>query len=242
MKQVVITHLYPKEMNIYGDNGNVLVLQKRLQWLGYKVKVNSIGINEKIPADTNIIIGGGGQDAGQNDIANDLINQKKKTLMTMADNGVSMLMICGLYQLFGQYFRTSSNLMIPGLGILDAYTIAGQKRLIGNVIVKSDKFGQIIGYENHSGRTIINSDSLNKPLGKVPVGQGNNGDDGFEGCIKNNVIGSYLHGPILAKNNKLTNHIIEQATGRIIEEIPKELIFVDKLVEKARTVAKKLER
>ncbi len=242
MKQVVITHLYPKEMNIYGDNGNVLVLKKRLEWLGYRVKIVGAGINEKIPTDTNIVIGGGGQDAGQNDIASDLINRKKQTLQKMADNGVSMLMICGLYQLFGHYFKTNNNIIIPGIGVLDSYTEAGDKRLIGNIIVRSEQFGQIIGYENHSGRTIINKSVDNNPLGLVPAGQGNNGEDGFEGCVNNNVFGSYLHGPILSKNNKLTNHIIDQATGRNNKFDQEGLIFVDNLVKKARTIAKKLER
>lgn len=242
MKQITISHLYPKEMNIYGDNGNVLILTKRLEWLGYKVKVLGVGINDNIPSDTRIIIGGGGQDAGQNDIAQDLVNRKKSTLMAMANDGVSMLMICGMYQLFGQYFKTNNGVVIPGIGIFDAYTEAGEKRLIGNIIVQSKKYGQIIGYENHSGRTIISSSANNKALGEVPVGQGNNGEDGLEGCVYNNVFGSYLHGPILSKNNKLTNHIMEQATGKKINITNEKLIFVDNTIEKARAVAKKLER
>lgn len=240
MKQIIISHLYPKEMNIYGDNGNVLVLKKRLQWMGYKVEVHGVGIGDKIPTKTSIIIGGGGQDAGQNDIAKDLLIAKKQTLKDMADNGVSMLMICGLYQLFGHYFKTSNNIEIPGIGILDAYTVAGPTRIIGNVVVDSKRYGKVIGYENHSGRTYLNNGTAN--IGLVPVGQGNNGEDNSEGCLYKNVIGSYLHGPILSKNNKLTNHIIENATGITSAIDTNELLFVDNLVRSARTVAKKLDR
>jgi CobQ-like glutamine amidotransferase family enzyme len=240
MKQIIISHLYPKEMNIYGDNGNVLVLKKRLQWMGYKVEVYGVGIGDKIPTKTSIIIGGGGQDAGQNDIAKDLLIAKKQTLKDMADNGVSMLMICGLYQLFGHYFKTSNNIEIPGIGILDAYTVAGPTRIIGNVVVDSKRYDKVIGYENHSGRTYLNKGTAN--IGLVPVGQGNNGEDNSEGCLYKNVIGSYLHGPILSKNNKLTNHIIETATGITSDNDTNELLFVDNLVRSARTVAKKLDR
>lgn len=240
MKQIIISHLYPKEMNIYGDNGNVLVLKKRLQWMGYKVEVYGVGIGDKIPTKTSIIIGGGGQDAGQNDIAKDLLIAKKQTLKDMADNGVSMLMICGLYQLFGHYFKTSNNIEIPGIGILDAYTVAGPTRIIGNVVVDSKRYGKVIGYENHSGRTYLSKGTAN--IGLVPVGQGNNGEDNSEGCLYKNVIGSYLHGPILSKNNKLTNHIIETATGFTSDSDTNELLFVDNLVRSARTVAKKLDR
>ncbi len=227
-------------MNIYGDNGNVLVLKKRLQWMGYKVEVYGVGIGDKIPTKTSIIIGGGGQDAGQNDIAKDLLIAKKQTLKDMADNGVSMLMICGLYQLFGHYFKTSNNIEIPGIGILDAHTVAGPTRIIGNVVVDSKRYGKVIGYENHSGRTYLNKGTAN--IGLVPVGQGNNGEDNSEGCLYKNVIGSYLHGPILSKNNKLTNHIIETATGFTSDSDTNELLFVDNLVRSARTVAKKLDR
>ena len=227
-------------MNIYGDNGNVLVLKKRLQWMGYKVEVHGVGIGDKIPTKTSIIIGGGGQDAGQNDIAKDLLIAKKQTLKDMADNGVSMLMICGLYQLFGHYFKTSNNIEIPGIGILDAYTVAGPTRIIGNVVVDSKRYGKVIGYENHSGRTYLNNGTAN--IGLVPVGQGNNGEDNSEGCLYKNVIGSYLHGPILSKNNKLTNHIIETATGFTSDSDTNELLFVDNLVRSARTAAKKLDR
>lgn len=227
-------------MNIYGDNGNVLVLKKRLQWMGYKVEVYGVGIGDKIPTKTSIIIGGGGQDAGQNDIAKDLLIAKKQTLKDMADNGVSMLMICGLYQLFGHYFKTSNNIEIPGIGILDAYTVAGPTRIIGNVVVDSKRYGKVIGYENHSGRTYLSKGTAN--IGLVPVGQGNNGEDNSEGCLYKNVIGSYLHGPILSKNNKLTNHIIETATGFTSDSDTNELLFVDNLVRSARTAAKKLDR
>jgi CobQ-like glutamine amidotransferase family enzyme len=185
MKTIKIVHLYPKEMNIYGDNGNVLVLAQRLKWRHIPVEVVKIGVGQQIPSDAHMLIGGGGQDAGQLVIAKDL-QQKAKVLRKMQNDGIPMLMICGMYQMFGHYFKTSSKEMIPGIGLLDIRTIAGDKRLIGN---------------------------QTKPLGEVPGGRGNNGADNSEGARQNNVIGSYLHGPILAKSPKLADHLLELAVG-----------------------------
>ena len=153
MKTINIVHLYAKEMNIYGDNGNVAILHKRLQWRGIPSKVMHINVGDTLPVDSHIIIGGGGQDAGQSAIASDM-KKKQKTLLRMRDDGVVMLMICGMYQMFGHYFKTTEGVVIPGLGILDAYTDAGNKRIIGNISTKSH-WGTLVGYENHSGKTYL---------------------------------------------------------------------------------------
>jgi CobQ-like glutamine amidotransferase family enzyme len=204
MKTINIVHLYPKEMNIYGDNGNVLVLKQRLVWRGLPVNVVKVGIGQPLPSDTHLLIGGGGQDAGQLLIAKDL-QQKAKTLRQMQNDGVPMLMICGMYQMFGHYFKTSGKDMIPGIGLLDVRTVAGEGRLIGNIAAKTN-WGLLVGYENHSGLTTLGEQS--SPLGKVPTGQGNNGLDGSEGAYQNNVFGSYLHGPLLAKSPSLADHLL----------------------------------
>jgi CobQ-like glutamine amidotransferase family enzyme len=204
MKTINIVHLYPKEMNIYGDNGNVLVLEQRLTWRKLPVKVIKIGVGQPLPSDTHLLIGGGGQDAGQLLIAKDL-QQKAKTLRQMQNDGVPMLMICGMYQMFGHYFKTSAKNMIPGIGLLDVRTVAGEGRLIGNVVSKTH-WGALVGYENHSGLTTLGEQSL--PLGKVPAGQGNNGLDNGEGAYQKNVFGSYLHGPLLAKSPALADHLL----------------------------------
>lgn len=236
MKSLKIVHLYAQEMNIYGDNGNVLVLQKRLQWRGIDVKVERIGVGDKIPTDSAIILGGGGQDAGQSIIANDL-QQKKQTLLQMHKDGVVMLMICGMYQLFGHYFKTQKNQKINGIGILDAYTEAGSKRIIGNVTVSSE-WGDLIGYENHSGQTYLNS---SKALGTTKPDYGNNLQDSTEGANSINVFGSYLHGPLLAKSPIFADELLSRALRQ--KGISQKLSKLDDVyAEQSRMVAKKRPR
>lgn len=208
MKTVHIVHLYPKEMNIYGDNGNLLVLKKRLEWRNIRVVVHRVGIGDPFPKEVHLLLGGGGQDKGQSDIAQDLSN-KALALKGYAEQGVPMLMICGMYQMFGHYFKTSEGQKIPGIGILDVYTIAGKGRIIGNISVTTDSIGQLVGYENHSGRTYVQQGAL--PIGSTNEGQGNNGEDTTEGAVYNNVYGSYLHGPVLAKSPKFADFLLQKA-------------------------------
>lgn len=202
-----IVHLYPKEMNIYGDNGNILVLKKRLEWRNIAVNIVNCGVGDSIPGDVSIIIGGGGQDAGQSLVAKDL-QKKAMTIKSMAKNGVPMLMICGMYQMFGHYFLTHDHNKIPGISVLDIYTVAEKGRLIGNV-ASSTRWGDIIGYENHSGRTYIEGKA--EPFGDTKIGQGNNGKDKTEGAVFNNVFGTYMHGPILAKSPVFADYLLKLA-------------------------------
>ena len=216
MKKIKIIHLYPSEMNIYGDNGNLLILSQRLKLRGIETEIIPIGIGDNIPNDSSLIVGGGGQDAGQTLIAEDLA-RKKKDLVNLADSGLPMLMICGMYQMFGRYFKTQDGQELKGLGILNVETIAGDKRLIGNIVVQSE-FGELIGYENHSGLTYLRGDT--KPLGTTTIGQGNNLVDGQEGARYKNIFATYLHGPILAKSPKFADHLLGLAlkySGNVIE-------------------------
>lgn len=205
--KIHLVHLYAAEMNIYGDTGNRLVLQQRLAWRGYEPVVHLVGVGEKLPTQADIIIGGGGQDSGQTVVVEDLA-KKKAQLQAMADDGVGMLMICGMYQLFGHYFLTQNGEKLAGIGVFDLITKASDSRLIGNITTQTT-FGELVGYENHSGLT-----QLGKGLtafGQCPKGQGNNGQDQTEGAIQKNVFGSYLHGPILAKNPQLADELIKLA-------------------------------
>ena len=231
MKTINIVHLYAKEMNIYGDNGNVAILHKRLQWRGIPSKVMHINVGDTIPVDSHIIIGGGGQDAGQSAIASDM-KKKQKTLLRMRDDGVVMLMICGMYQMFGHYFKTTEGVVIPGLGILDAYTDAGDKRIIGNISTKSH-WGTLVGYENHSGKTYL-AEGI-KQLGVTKIGQGNNGEDTTEGAQQNNVYGSYLHGPLLAKAPQFADALLEKAVQNI--GVHKLSLLDDSIADAAKHVA-----
>jgi CobQ-like glutamine amidotransferase family enzyme len=206
-KPITIVHLYAKEMNIYGDNGNVLVLQKRLKWRGIDSKVVRVGVGDTLPNEVHLVIGGGGQDAGQQAIAEDL-GLKKPALEKLAEKGVPMLMICGMYQMMGEAFITSDNLAIDGIGILDVTTRASNGRLVGNVTSQTD-FGALVGYENHSGRSRLGPRV--KALGAVPAGVGNNALDKTEGARFNNVFGSYLHGPVLAKSPRFADFLLRLA-------------------------------
>ena len=207
-KQITILQLYPRDMNIYGDHGNLQVLVRRLEWYGYAPKVIHYNVGDAFPKTVDIVIGGGGQDSGQEKIHADLL-KIGPTLKKWADDGTPMLMVCGLYQLFGHFFRTLNNVNLEGIGILDVETYGTNERLIGNIVTSSDVFGDIIGYENHSGQTVLSSDM--QPLGQVVLGAGNNDHDGHEGVIYKNVIGSYLHGSLLPKNPRLTDFLIETA-------------------------------
>lgn len=206
-----ILHLYPKEMNLYGDHGNVLTLVRRCEWRGIKAKVIPHEIGEPLPKDIDIIFGGGGQDSGQNKIEEDLIKLAPK-LKKLIDDGMPCLVVCGLYQLFGRAFVTADGHRIQGTGILDLETHANKERLIGNIIVQSPQFGEIVGYENHSGLTKL--DNPAECLGKVIDGAGNNGQDGTEGCFYKNCIGTYMHGPILPKNPQIADYLIKKAIER----------------------------
>ncbi len=209
-QEITICHLYPKEMNIYGDNGNVKVLRKRLERRGIIANVVGVGIGDKLPHQTDILVAGGGQDAGQFEVQSDL-QQKKTILHDMAKDGVGMLLVCGMYQLFGHRFIVNEGIDIEGIGVLDIETIAKQQRLIGNINLDTE-FGTVVGYENHSGQTFLGSSM--KPFGSVLKGEGNNTDDNDEGCMFNNVIGTYLHGPLLPKNPQVADHLLSVALKR----------------------------
>lgn len=209
-KSIHIVHLYPKEMNIYGDTGNTLILRRRLEWRDIDVHVSLVGIGDQVPPDADIILGGGGQDAGQDKVQADL-QDKTEALHRLAGDGVVMLMICGMYQLFGRSFTTNEGKIIKGIGILPLETMAGPERFIGNSLFMAE-FGEIVGYENHSGVTALDDKSM--AFAKVINGAGNNGLDKTEGCRINNVFGTYSHGPILSKNPVLADLLLEIALQR----------------------------
>ncbi len=207
LKQLRLLHLYPEQMNIYGDWGNVLTIIKRAEWHGYQVEVVPFNPGNIFPDAIDIVIGGGGQDSGQDVIQDDLL-RISDNLKHLADKKVPMLMICGLYQLFGHFFQTSDGKRIQGIGLLDIETYAGDKRMIGNIVTQTS-FGEIVGYENHSGMTVLSASQ--KSFGKVLKGDGNNGKDKTEGAVYKNVYGSYLHGSLLPKNPILADALIEMA-------------------------------
>lgn len=239
-KQVItILHLYPRDMNIYGDFGNVLTLKRRLEWYGYEAKVVAYNPGDEFPTEVDIIVGGGGQDSGQNKIQEDLLEIGPK-LKELAKDNMPMLMICGLYQLFGNFFKTINGDLIQGIALLDIETIGKDERLIGNIVTESEQFGDIIGYENHSGQTFLHGDT--KPLGMVKMGAGNNMADSHEGARFKNVIGSYMHGSLLPKNPLIADFLIEQAVIRKYGEFKPSATIDDILTESACRVARRRPR
>lgn len=208
---IVIAHLYPREMNIYGDLGNVIALRRRLEWRGYDVDVRPVDVG--VPFDfsaADIVFGGGGQDSGQLVIGEDLLARGEE-LRTLAAAGVAMLVICGTYQLFGHGFTTMDGREIPGIDVFRARTVGSRTRMIGNIVVDSP-FGRLVGFENHSGQTTL--DPGQEPLGSVTNGYGNTPDGRFEGARAANAIGTYMHGPVLPKNPALADHLIRAALTR----------------------------
>jgi CobQ-like glutamine amidotransferase family enzyme len=211
MKSIVIAHLYPREMSIYGDGGNIRALVKRLGWRGYEAIVEPVEIGKPFDFTTaDIVFGGGGQDRGQLLVGTDLL-EHGEALRAAAADGMPMLLVCGLYQLFGRGFTTMEGQVIPGIDVFKASTIGGTKRMIGNIIIDSP-YGRLVGFENHSGQTILERGQ--QSLGKVVKGYGNTPKAKTEGAMTNNAIGTYLHGPILPKNPALADHLILQALSR----------------------------
>lgn len=211
MKALTLTHLYPREMNIYGDTGNVLVLRRRLQWRGLPVRVEPVLVGDRLPPDTDVLLGGGGQDAAQGELGADFA-ARGADLRAMADDGVVMLAICGSYQLLGHEFVTLDGRRIAGVGVLDVRTYGQAERLLGNNHVDTPDAGRLVGYENHSGLTELGPGV--RPLGSTGKGRGNNGRDGTEGAVRDNVIGTYLHGPVLAKSPRFADELLRRALRR----------------------------
>ena len=207
MKPISVTHLYPKEMNLYGDTGNRIVLEQRMKWRGIPYRVHLISEGDVIPESTDILLGGGGQDASQGSIEKDFLS-KQDSLDRLVDKGTVVLMICGMYQMLGRKFVTSEGVEIEGLDILPLETRAESGRLIGNISVDMDGM-VLVGYENHSGRTYLDPGAM--PLAKVLRGKGNNDADMTEGCRYKNVFGSYMHGPLLSKNTDFADLLIRLA-------------------------------
>jgi len=236
-RELKVLHLYPNEMNIYGDWGNVLTILKRAQWHGYDPKLIEHHPGKAFPKDVDIIIGGGGQDSGQDVVQEDLLKIGDQ-LHALADQDVPMLMICGMYQLFGRFFKTVDGKTLQGIGIFAAETHGGPKRLIGNTVTETP-FGELIGYENHSGLTLLDDDQ--PALGRIIKGAGNNGQDKTEGAIYRCVFGSYLHGSLLPKNPVFADALIEAAAIHRHGSF-ESTVIEDRFAEMARAVAKKRPR
>ena len=218
MKQLRIGHLYPKLLNIYGDGANIITLKKRAEWRGVNVIIDEINSGDENIAEHDIYFIGGGQDLQQIEVSKEL--QKHKEFLTAERNrGSVFLGICGGYQLLGHYYQPHNGDKLMGISLLDAYTIAGNNRFIGNVTIKTEFTDSktLVGFENHSGLTYIQGET--QPIGKVLVGYGNNGQDKTEGARYKNVFGTYMHGSFLPKNPQFADYLLELALGEKLDAL-----------------------
>ena len=209
-----ICHLYPDILNLYGDRGNILCMQKCLEWRGIGVTVTGVSIGQALEASAyDLLFVGGGQDFEQEVLLGDLAGAKTEELKSAIEDGLPVLAICGGYQMLGQYYKTWDGAQCDFTGALDLYTIGSKDRMIGNYMFTCDELNcEIVGFENHSGKTYLGAGV--KPMGKVLAGFGNNGEDGTEGARYKNVFGTYSHGSLLPKNPKLADHILRVALER----------------------------
>ena len=219
--ELKICHLYPDVLNLYGDRGNVICMEKRLQWRGIDVVSTGISIGDKLDANAyDLFFIGGGQDFEQEVLLRDLIGDKSAQIKSAIEDGKTFLSICGGYQMLGHYYKTHDGQQCDFIGALDLYTVGQKDRMIGNYMFECDALqGQlVVGFENHSGRTYLGSGM--KPLGsKVITGSGNNGEDGTEGVQYKNVFGTYSHGCLLPKNPKLCDLILKTALSYKYQEV-----------------------
>jgi lipid II isoglutaminyl synthase (glutamine-hydrolysing) len=214
--QLRVVALYPDQMNIYADRGNILFMRRRCEWRGIGFSYAAAGPGEPLdPAAHDLIYVGGGQDRDQRIVAEDMLATKRPGLVQAVEDGAVVLAVCGGYQLLGHSYQLGDE-RIAGLGLADLETVrVPGPRLIGNIEIEVDLGGgptELAGFENHGGRTYLGAGA--QPLGRVLRGHGNNGTDGLEGVRSGNMIGTYLHGPLLPKNAWFADRLIQLALAR----------------------------
>lgn len=209
--KLTIGHLYPELLNLYGDRGNIQCMMKRSLWRGIEAETIAFGLEDSIDfSKLDIVLLGGGSDREQRIVCSRLRDIRENFHHYVEDGG-SVLAVCGGYQLLGHYYKTEED-TLEGLSLVDLYTEQGSPRLIDNIVLENPDFSlPIVGFENHGGRTYIGD---NKPFGKVVYGHGNNDEDGQEGVLYKNVVGTYLHGPLLPKNPHICDYLISNALER----------------------------
>jgi lipid II isoglutaminyl synthase (glutamine-hydrolysing) len=232
MTTIRVGHLYPDYLNIYADRGNIAVLARRAAWRGHEFEVSPLGMDDAIvPGAHDLYYVGGGQDREQLLVAENLA-AKSEELHSAVGDGAAVLAVCGGYQLLGRGYRGFHGEDMPGIGLLPLETVAGERRMIGDVLIECElepgTRRTLAGFENHAGRTHLDPGA--EPLGRVLSGFGNDGESGYEGCRAGRVIGTYLHGPLLPRNPWLADWLLEQALAHrhggeppVFEPLPDEL-------------------
>jgi CobQ-like glutamine amidotransferase family enzyme len=238
--RIVVGHLYPDYLNIYADRGNIAVLARRAAWRGLDLEVRAIGMRDPVPVgEIDLFYVGGGQDREQALVAPDLAT-KGEALREAVAGGAAALAVCGGYQLLGRFYRDRAGAELPGAGVLPLHTVAGERRMIGDVLLECElepgDRRTVAGFENHAGRTILDAGA--EPLGRVVAGFGNDGESGGEGCRVGRALGTYLHGPLLPRNPWLADWLVAQAAGHASGgEPPRFEPLADSLERSAHEVA-----
>jgi lipid II isoglutaminyl synthase (glutamine-hydrolysing) len=214
---LTLGHLYPAQLNLYGDRGNIITLRRRCQMRGIALRVVPLGIGDALaPDEYDLLFIGGGQDREQAPVSQDIFDMKGIGLWAAVEDDMPVLAVCGGYQLLAHYYRPASGPDMRGLGIFDAWTIhkgANVPRCIGDIAIEWNG-STLVGFENHGGRTYLGTA---KPLGKVLKGHGNNSEDHSEGAMYRNAFGTYLHGSLLPKNPHFADHLLALALRRSYE-------------------------
>jgi lipid II isoglutaminyl synthase (glutamine-hydrolysing) len=232
--KIRVGHLYPDYLNIYADRGNIAVLAARATARGHELEVEPITLGDPIP-EVDLFYIGGGQDREQQLVTPDLA-AKASALTEAVDLGAALLAVCGGYQLLGEYYRDRDGTELPGIGLLALHTVAGDRRLIGDVLLDCAWAGETLaGFENHAGRTYL--DAGVEPLGRVIAGFGNDGESGFEGARVGRVYGTYLHGPLLPRNPWFADRLLEDALAHLTGEEHTLNPLPDELEAEAHTVS-----
>jgi len=237
--KIVVGHLYPDYLNIYADRGNIAVLSRRAAWRGHDLEVRPISIGDSVdPGDHDLLYIGGGQDREQALVAEDLV-KKADGVRESAAAGATILAVCGGYQLLGRSYRDLHGADLPGIGVFPFDTIAGETRMIGDVLLECELEPgvrrTVAGFENHAGRTRLDRGA--QPLGRVVAGFGNDGESGWEGCRVGRAVGTYLHGPLLPRNPWLADWLLAQALAHRTGEAPELEPLADDLEAEAHAVS-----
>ena len=237
--KIVVGHLYPDYLNIYADRGNIAVLSRRAAWRGHDLEVRAVSVGDPLRADEHdLLYVGGGQDREQALVAQDLA-AKAEDVRRVVDGGAAVLAVCGGYQLLGRSYRDFHGTELPGIGLLPLDTVAGERRMIGDVLLECELEPGVrrtlAGFENHVGRTRLDPGA--DPLGRVVAGFGNDGESGFEGCRVGRVVGTYLHGPLLPRNPWFADWLLAQALAHRLGEPPELTPLPDELETEAHEVS-----
>ncbi len=237
--KIVVGHLYPDYLNIYADRGNIAVLSRRAGWRGHELEVRAVSVGDPLePGDHDLLYIGGGQDREQALVAEDLV-EKAAGVRESVTAGAALLAVCGGYQLLGRSYRDLHGADLPGIGVFPFDTIAGETRMIGDVLLECELEPGVLrtlaGFENHAGRTRLDAGA--QPLGRVVAGFGNDGESGCEGCRVGRAVGTYLHGPLLPRNPWLADWLLAQALSHRTGESPELDPLADELEAEAHAVS-----